>query len=105
MQCNFDVVVTLSFEQLRGAMASALTDQDALRIATHAVQLYAETHPRPVQFNQKQAAEMLGISARTVHNLLKPGTLRLNRCALIPIAQIDAAIIASVEQTERQEHP
>lgn len=63
-----------------------------LEIATKAVQLYAERHPRPSQVNQKQAAEMLGVSPRTVHNLLRAGVLKLNRCGLIPVEQIDAAM-------------
>lgn len=65
---------------------------EELTIARRAVQLYAETHPRPPQVNQKQAAEMLGVSARTVHNMIKAGTLRLNRCGMIPIEQIDAVL-------------
>lgn len=65
---------------------------EELTIARRAVQLYAETHPRPPQVNQKQAAEMLGVSARTVHNMIKAGTLKLNRCGMIPIEQIDAVL-------------
>lgn len=60
-------------------------------MAVHAVQIYEARHPRPTQVNQKQAAEMLGISPRTVHNLIKAGTLRLNKCGMIPIELIDAA--------------
>ncbi|KWA68363.1 hypothetical protein WL28_19965 [Burkholderia ubonensis] len=63
-----------------------------LRTALRAIELYASRHPRPVQVNQKQAAEMLGISARTVHNMIKFGTLRLNRCGLIPIEEVDKLI-------------
>jgi predicted DNA-binding protein (UPF0251 family) len=62
-----------------------------LEIATRAVRLYAEQHPRPTQVNQKQAAEMLGVSARTVHNMLRAGILRLNKCGMIPIELIDDA--------------
>lgn len=71
-----------------------IDDQRELRIARRAVQLHAESHPRPLQINQKQAAEMLGVSPRTVHNMLKFGTLCLNKCGLIPIDQIDAALLA-----------
>ncbi|KFG92362.1 hypothetical protein GQ56_0137695 [Burkholderia paludis] len=68
-------------------------DEDReLRIALRAVELYAGRHPRPAQVNQKQAAEMLGVSARTVHNMIKAGTLRLNRCGMMPIEQVDAAL-------------
>jgi predicted DNA-binding protein (UPF0251 family) len=63
-----------------------------LETAVQAVQIYAARHPRPVQVNQKQAAEMLGVSPRTVHNLIKAGVLRLNKCGMIPIELIDAAL-------------
>jgi hypothetical protein len=56
-----------------------------------AIKRYAEKCPRPTQVNQKQAAEMLGVSARTVHNMIKAGTLRLNKCGMIPIELIDDA--------------
>ncbi|KVP90743.1 hypothetical protein WJ95_09580 [Burkholderia ubonensis] len=62
-----------------------------IEFAKRAVQLYAESRPRPTQVNQKQAAEMLGVSARTVHNMIKAGTLRLNKCGMIPIELIDEA--------------
>lgn len=64
-----------------------------LEIATRAVQLYAETHPRPSHVTQLQAAEMLGLSRGTVCKLVKVGTLKLNKCGLIPIAEIDKAIV------------
>ncbi|WP_175855028.1 helix-turn-helix domain-containing protein [Burkholderia anthina] len=69
-----------------------MNEADEIKIAKRAVQLYAESHPRPPQVNQKQAAEMLGVSARTVYNMIKAGTLRLNRCGMIPVEQIDAAL-------------
>jgi hypothetical protein len=62
-----------------------------LETAVRAVEIYAARNPRPTQVNQKQAAEMLGVSARTVHNMLKAGTLRLNKCGMIPIELIDKA--------------
>lgn len=63
-----------------------------LEIATKAVRLYAETHPRPIHVTQKQAAEMLGISAPTVGKMVRSGTFRLNGAGLIPISQIDALL-------------
>lgn len=60
-------------------------------IALAAVRLYAETHPRPTHVNQRQAADMLGISDRTVRNMIRRGELRTNRCGLIPVEEIDAA--------------
>ncbi|MCO1371495.1 helix-turn-helix domain-containing protein [Burkholderia multivorans] len=65
---------------------------DETKAALKALELYSARHPRPPHVNQKQAADMLGVSARTVHNMIKAGTLRLNRCGLIPIEQIDAVL-------------
>lgn len=65
---------------------------DETKAALKALELYSARHPRPSQVNQKQAAEMLHVSPRTVHNMLKAGTLKLNRCGMIPIEQIDAVL-------------
>ncbi|KVE31535.1 hypothetical protein WS68_16785 [Burkholderia sp. TSV86] len=56
-----------------------------------AMQLYAETHPRPTQVTQLQAAEMLGISRHTVSKMVKMGQFKLNKCGMIPIELIDEA--------------
>lgn len=69
---------------------------EELTIAKRAVQLYAETHPRPTHVTQMQAAEMLGISRWTVSKMVKSGCLKLNRCGLIPIEEIDKAREAHV---------
>jgi predicted DNA-binding protein (UPF0251 family) len=68
-------------------------ESNELRIAVRAVEIYAARHPRPSQVNQKQAAEMLNISARTVHNLMRAGKIRLNGCGQIPIEQIDELLL------------
>jgi predicted transcriptional regulator len=65
---------------------------DELKVAVRAVQIYAERHPRPVHVNQVQAAQMIGVSARTISNYIKSGAIRLNKCGMIPIGQIDALI-------------
>lgn len=65
-----------------------------LEIATRAVQLYAETHPRPSQVTQDQAAEMVGVSRATIHRMIKSGNLKLNKFGRIPVAEIDKALIA-----------
>lgn len=57
-----------------------------------AIRLYAESHPRPSQVNQAQAAEMLHVSRATVSRLVKAGVLRLNACGMIPISEIDSAL-------------
>lgn len=65
-------------------------DDRELRIAHRAVQLYAETHPRPTHVTQIQAAEILGVSTRTVRNYIHAGKLKLNRCGMLPIEAVDA---------------
>ena len=65
-----------------------------LTIALKAVQTYAELHPRPSHVTQKQAAELLGLSVPTVRKMVACGTLKLNKCGLVPIYQIDLAIAA-----------
>jgi DNA-binding transcriptional regulator LsrR (DeoR family) len=67
---------------------------EALEIASRAVRLYAETHPRPPHVTQRQAADMLHLSAPTVGRLVKSGKLSLNAAGLIPIGQIDALLEA-----------
>lgn len=67
---------------------------DALQIAFAAVRLYAESHPRPVQVTQTQAAQMLSVSRPTVSRMLRAGTLRLNGCGLIPVSEIDRVLAA-----------
>jgi hypothetical protein len=66
--------------------------QDIHEIAAKAVQLYAETHPRPVHVTQKQAASMLGFSEKTVSTMVRDGRLKLNECAMIPISEIDRVL-------------
>lgn len=67
---------------------------DVLEIATKAVQIYAETHPRPPHVTQRQAAAMLGLSAPTVCKLVRTGALRLNGAGLIPIGMVDELLMA-----------
>ncbi|KVH52971.1 hypothetical protein WS89_31120 [Burkholderia sp. MSMB1072] len=69
-------------------------EERELRIALRAVELYANRHPRPPQVNQKQAPEMLRVSARTMHNLIRSEALRLNRCGLVSIEDVDQLLAA-----------
>ncbi|WP_231753107.1 DNA-binding protein [Burkholderia sp. TSV86] len=64
---------------------------EELKLMRRAMQLYAETHPRPTQVTQLQAAEMLGISRHTVSKMVKMGQFKLNKCGMIPIELIDEA--------------
>ncbi|KVN31749.1 hypothetical protein WT11_01255 [Burkholderia stagnalis] len=68
---------------------------EVLNLARRAVQLYAETHPRPLHVTIQQAAEMMGLSRHTVSKMVSMGTLRLNKCGRIPIGQVDAALQGS----------
>jgi excisionase family DNA binding protein len=65
-----------------------------LQVAIKAVQTYAESHPRPLHVTQKQAAEMLRLSVPTVRKMIACGALKLNKCGLIPINEVDRAMEA-----------
>jgi DNA-binding NtrC family response regulator len=65
---------------------------EVLEVATKAVQIYAESHPRPPHVNITQAADMLGLSRKTVTNRVKAGEIRINALGLIPIGEIDRVI-------------
>lgn len=71
-------------------MSDATHDDRELRIAARAVRLYAESHPRPTQVTQTQAAEILGVAPRTVRRYIQAGRLKLNRCGYLPIESVDA---------------
>jgi hypothetical protein len=88
--------LTLSFEDQpaeKAAIPKATERASLLTIANlaaeRAVQLYAETHPRPTQVTQTQAAEMLGVHPKTVRNYIVAGNLKLNGCGQIPIEAVD----------------
>ena len=86
--------LTLSFDYQPATRSEVGTTPASLqsiaeRAAIRAVQLYAEKHPRPTQVTQRQAAEMLGVSARTVRNYIAAGKLKLNGCGQIPIEAVD----------------
>ena len=65
---------------------------DPLDIAVKAVQIHAAMHPRPSQVTQQQAAEMLGISRHTVARMIKSGDIKLNKCGLISITEVDRVL-------------
>lgn len=64
-----------------------------IELIARGVQRYAETHPRPSQVTQEQAAEMLGVSRATISRMIKAGILRLNRGGRIPTSEIDKALL------------
>lgn len=63
-----------------------------IEIARKAVQLYADTHPRPPHVSQKQAGEMLHLSQPTIRKLIKQGVLQLNKTGMIPVGMVDDAL-------------
>jgi hypothetical protein len=63
-------------------------------IALKAIDLYATMHPRPAHVTQAQAAQMLRLSVPTVRKLVRSGALRLNKCGLVPITEIDKVLAA-----------
>jgi len=67
-------------------------NEEIVKVAELAVKRYAETHPRPPQVNQEQAAKMLGKSHVTVRKLIRSGIIRLNSCGDIPITEIDRVL-------------
>jgi hypothetical protein len=70
--------------------ALTLTQADLDAIAERAVRRFAETHPRPTQVTQQQAAEMLGVCSKTVQRYIRAGKLKLNGGGYVPIEMIDA---------------
>ena len=65
-----------------------------LQIAVKAVQIYAETHPRPSHVSQKQAANMLNRTKQTISKMVSDGRIKLNDCGMIPITEIDRVLQA-----------
>jgi predicted DNA-binding protein (UPF0251 family) len=65
---------------------------DTLAIAEAAIRRYAESRPRPIQVTKGQAAEMLGISRPTLNKIIAAGYIKLNKCSMIPISEIDRAL-------------
>jgi len=61
----------------------------SLETALKAVQIYAESHPRPSCVTLVQAAEMLGISHVTAKKIMDMGLLSRNKLGKIPTSQVD----------------
>jgi hypothetical protein len=73
-----------------------MNEQILQQVAFNAVRLYAETHPRPIQVTQRQAAEMLDKSEVTISRMVKAGTIKLNGAGMIPISEIDRILLPKV---------
>ncbi|MBR8433991.1 DNA-binding protein [Burkholderia cenocepacia] len=66
-----------------------MSEIDAFRIASKAVEIYAARHPRPPHVTYTQAAEMLGISRPTLKKRMAFYLVKLNKFGMIPIDEID----------------
>ena len=81
-------VVVMTKADLESVIASTarVAVQEAIRKLPRADQ------PRPFHVNQTQAAEITGLSTKTISRMIKTGGLSLNKAGLIPIAQIDKVL-------------
>ena len=70
-----------------------MSEELMIACAAKGAQFYAEQHPRPSQVNAVQAAEMLRVSAPTVRKMIKDGRMALNKLGLIPVSEIDRALL------------
>lgn len=55
----------------------------------------SDSSPERLTLRKSEAAAALGVSQRTLHNLLKSGQIgsfKLNRAVLIPVAELEAFI-------------
>lgn len=59
------------------------------QIAMDAIKAFACMHPRPSQVNKLQACEMLNISRPTLNAWIKEEKLKVNKCGLISVIEID----------------
>jgi len=66
--------------------------EEMLTTALKAVQIYAESHPRPSSVTIGQAAEMLGISRKTLAGRIKDGWMQMNGLGKIPTSEIDRVL-------------
>lgn len=57
----------------------------------HGVSVALAARPRPSCVTYEQAAEMLGLSSRTISSMVRKGTIRTNKIGRIPISEIDKA--------------
>lgn len=66
-----------------------------LELAIKAIEVFAAKHPRPSNVNQKQAAQMLGVSEATICKWVRSGRVRLNNAGMISITEIDRLLEAA----------
>ncbi|AYX28451.1 Uncharacterised protein [Burkholderia pseudomallei] len=78
-----------------------MTESDALRIATKAVEIYAGRRPRPPHVTITQAAEMLGVSRPTARRILTDARVGRNHAGMVPIEEIDRVLALHQNYTKR----
>jgi len=57
--------------------------------------------PRPSSVNFEQAAEMLGLSSKTVSMMVRDGRIRINKIGRVPVPEIDKLLIASPDLRQK----
>lgn len=82
-------LVVLQKEDLNDLLRRAGEDA-ANRVVASIMDKVSPMRPRHV--TQTQAAEMLNLSKSTICRMVKSGSIRLNKCGLISIEQIDAIV-------------
>ncbi|MGS1071480.1 DNA-binding protein [Burkholderia glumae] len=68
-----------------------MSETEQLLLIQRTIEIYRALSPRPSQVTITQAAEMLGISRWTASKMVKAGDMKLNRCGMIPIEEVDRA--------------
>lgn len=81
-------IVVLQRDDLE-AMLREVAESAAIRVAA----MFADKAAlRPLHVNQSQAAEMLNLSVSTISRMVKAGNIRLNKCGMIPIDQLEECV-------------
>ena len=65
------------------------------RAVEQGVTIALAARPRPSCVTFEQAAEMLGVSSRTVSGMVRKGVIGTNKVGRIPITEIDKALSAT----------
>lgn len=82
-------IVVLKREDLEG-MLRDVAEMTARRVG--AMMLAKASNMRPLHVNQTQAAEMLDLSVSTISRMVKSGQIRLNKCGMIPVEQLEECV-------------
>ena len=80
-----DSIVVMTKQDFVGVIENAAKQA----VAEALLKMPKSDQPRPLHVTQKQAAQITGLSTKTISRMLKSGSLTLNAAGLIPILQID----------------